>query len=39
MRSFRYVADRLLQTRYTAYNGTLGNGLGERFQTVNDTPP
>ncbi len=39
MRWTRRGADRLLQVRCAAYNGTLGTGFGQRFQAANDPHP
>ena len=39
MRWTRRGADRLLQVRCAVYNGTLGIGLGQRFQAANDPHP
>jgi hypothetical protein len=39
MRWSRRGADRLLQVRCAAYNGTLGSGFGQRFHAANDTRP
>jgi hypothetical protein len=39
MRWSRRGADRLLQVRCAVYNGTLGIGLGQRFQAANDPHP
>src|SRR3954464_6829512 len=39
MRWSRRGADRLLQVPGAVYNGTLGIGLGQRFQAANDPPP
>ena len=39
MRWSRRGADRLLQVRCAVYNGTLGNGFGQRFCAANDALP
>jgi hypothetical protein len=39
MRWTRRGADRLLQVRCAAYNGTLGTGFGQRFHAANDPHP
>jgi hypothetical protein len=39
MRWSRRGADRLLQVRCAVYNGTLGSGVGQRFQAANDRHP
>ena len=39
MRWLRRGADRLLQVRCAAYNGTLGTGYGQRFHAANDRHP
>src|SRR4051794_17472485 len=39
MRWSRRGADRLLQVPCAVYNGTLGIGLGQRFQAANDPHP
>lgn len=39
MRWSRRGADLLLQVRSAVYNGTLGSGLGQRFQPANDPLP
>ena len=39
MRWSRRGADLLLQVRCAVYNGTLGSGFGQRFQSANDTYP
>jgi hypothetical protein len=39
MRWSRRGADLLLQVRCAVYNGTLGSGSGQRFQSANDTRP
>ena len=39
MRWSRRGADRLLQVRCAVYNGTLGNGFGQRFYAANDLLP
>ena len=39
MRWSRRGADRLLRVRCAVYNGTLGTGLGQRFQAANDPHP
>ncbi len=39
MRWSRRGADLLLQVRCAVYNGTLGSGFGQRFQSANDPYP
>jgi hypothetical protein len=39
MRWSRHGADLLLQVRCAVYNGTLGSGLGQKFQPANDLYP
>src|SRR5690348_4309545 len=39
MRWTRRGADRLLQVRCAAYNGTLDTGFGQRFHAANDRHP
>ena len=39
MRWSRCGADLLLQVRCAVYNGTLGSGFGQRFQSANDPYP
>jgi len=39
MRWSRRGADLLVQVRCAAYNGTLGSGLGHRFEVLANTAP